>query len=77
MFTTLGGDVLGIVKDEYPQANASDDELLDHLIGTLIEQRNNARKNKDFAAADAIRDKLDSFGIVFEDKPGQTVWRRK
>ena len=77
MFTTLGGDVLGIVKDEYPEANAGDDELLDHLIGTLIEQRNNARKNKDFAAADAIRDKLDSFGIVFEDKPGQTVWRRK
>jgi cysteinyl-tRNA synthetase len=77
MFTTLGGDVLGIVKDEYPQANAGDDELLDHLIGTLIEQRNNARKNKDFAAADAIRNKLDSFGIVFEDKPGQTIWRRK
>lgn len=77
MFTTLGGDVLGIVKDEYPQANAGDDELLDHLIGTLIEQRNDARKNKDFKAADAIRDKLDSFGIVFEDKPGQTVWRRK
>ncbi len=78
MFTALGGDVLGIVKDEYTQAGGGDDELLDHLIGMMIEQRKDARANKDFAASDAIRDKLAEFGIVLEDKPGAvTTWRRK
>ena len=75
-FRTLGGEVLGIVKDEYA-AGGSDDALLDHLIGLLIEQRQAARKNKDFAAADAIRDKLAAFGVLLEDKPGGvTMWRR-
>ncbi len=78
MFNTLGGDVLGIVRDEYPQAGGGDDQLLDHLIGMLIAQRSEARANKDFAASDAIRDKLAEFGIVLEDKPGgECTWRRK
>ncbi|AQT67633.1 Cysteine--tRNA ligase [Anaerohalosphaera lusitana] len=78
MFRRLGGDVLGIVKDEYAQAGAGDEELLDHLIGMMIEQRQQARKNKDFATADGIRDKLSEFGILLEDKPGgASTWRRK
>jgi len=77
MFTRLGGDVLGIVMDEYPQACASDDELLDYLIGAIIEQRNNARKNKDFKTSDEIRDRLARLGIVLEDSGGGTAWRRK
>lgn len=76
MFGRLGGDVLGIVLDEYSEKGNSDDELLDHLIGILIEQRNTARKNKDFQAADNIRNKLTEFGIALEDKPGQTIWKR-
>jgi len=76
MFTLLGGDVLGIVKDNYPQASGDDEKLLDHLIGLMIEQRKEARKKKDFAASDAIRDKLAGFGIALEDKPGGTTWRR-
>lgn len=78
LFNTLGGDVLGIVKAEYPQATGGDDDLLDHLIGMLIQQRKEARANKDFAASDAIRDNLSEFGIVLEDKPGgECTWRRK
>ncbi len=78
LFNTLGGDVLGIVREEYPQASGGDDELLDHLIGMLIQQRKEARANKDFAASDAIRDNLSEFGIVLEDKPGgECTWRRK
>ncbi len=77
-FRLLGGNVLGIVLDEYPSAGGGDQALLDHLIGILIEQRKQARARKDFAAGDAIRNQLDGFGIVLEDKPGgTTTWRRK
>jgi cysteinyl-tRNA synthetase len=77
MFTRLGGDVLGVVKDEYEVAGGGDDALLDHLVGLMIEQRKAARANKDFAASDAIRDKLAGFGILLEDKPGGlSTWRR-
>jgi cysteinyl-tRNA synthetase len=76
-FRKLGGDVLGIVPDVYPQASAADNELLDFLVGQMIQKRCEARKNKDFAASDAIRKDLESRGIVLEDKPGGiTTWRR-
>ncbi|MBN1124359.1 MAG: cysteine--tRNA ligase [Sedimentisphaerales bacterium] len=78
LFCRLGGDVLGIVKDQYMQAAENDDELLDHLMQLMMEQRQIARKNKDFKAADAIRDKLVEYGVILEDKPGGvTTWRRK
>jgi cysteinyl-tRNA synthetase len=78
LFSWLGGDVLGLVKDEYPQAAGADAEILDKLVNVFIEQRRNARQRKDFVAADALRDKLDEIGIVLEDKPGEiTTWRRK
>jgi cysteinyl-tRNA synthetase len=77
MFTKLGGDVLGIVKDRYEEAGAGDEKLIDYMVNMLIESRAAARKNKDFAAGDNIRKKLDELGIVLEDKPGQTTWRRK
>jgi len=76
LFGRLGGDVLGIVKQLYPQIG-SDDELMDKLIKGFIEQRSEARNRKDFAAADTIRDKLDEIGIILEDKPDETKWRRK
>ncbi|MHC4075562.1 MAG: cysteine--tRNA ligase [Planctomycetota bacterium] len=77
LFDRLGGDCLGIVKDQYPQAPASaNDEIIDKLIGNLIDLRNQARAKKDFATSDAIRDNLKQIGIVLEDKPSETVWRR-
>jgi len=45
-------------------------------IEQLIEQRAEARKNKDFATADRIRDRLAANGIELEDRPDGTVWRR-
>jgi cysteinyl-tRNA synthetase len=77
LFSRLGGDCLGIVKDEYPESSAGDEAVIDKLVNVLIEQRNEARKQKDFAKSDAVRDKLDAIGIILEDKPHQTVWRRK
>jgi len=78
MFDLLGGDVLGLVKEEYPEtAVEGDEKILDELIKTFIDQRAQARENKDFVIADAIREKLESIGIVLEDKPDGTIWRRK
>jgi cysteinyl-tRNA synthetase len=77
LFSRLGGDVLGVVQDEYQQAGNSDEKVVDGLVGILIEQRSAARGRKDFATSDAIRDKLDEIGIVLEDKPGATTWRTK
>jgi len=77
LFDRLGGDCLGIVQDEYPQTGGADEETIDKLVAILIEQRNQARRQKDFATADAVRDKLDQIGIVLEDKPEATAWRRK
>ena len=76
LFSQLGGDVLGVVKEEYVEAGGVD-ELIDGLVSVWIEQRNTARSQKDFAAADAIRVKLEDIGIVLEDKPDGTEWRRK
>jgi len=77
LFTSLGGDVLGIVKDDYAEAAGANDEAVGKLVTVLIEQRASARKAKDFAAADAIRNSLDEAGIVLEDKPEGTQWRWK
>ena len=41
----------------------------------VIELRANARKNKDFATADRIREVLTKIGIVLEDRKGATDWR--
>lgn len=46
------------------------------MIDDLIVARAAARKNKDFARGDAIRNKLGALGILLEDKPGKTIWRR-
>ena len=46
-------------------------------IEGLIEKRNQARADRDFAAADALRDELTAMGIVLEDADGVTRWRRE
>jgi cysteinyl-tRNA synthetase len=65
-----GGRVLGLV----PRAEEGN---LDAEIVRLIEERQEARKARDFARADAIRDKLFAMGILLEDTPQGVRWRRK
>ena len=61
--------VLGILKEEK-------NDFLDSDIEALIEERNNARKNKDFKRADEIRDMLKDAGIALEDTRGGVKWKR-
>lgn len=76
MFSKLGGDVLGIVKDKYEQENVtSDTQRYELAIGGFVELRDKARREKNFALADEIRGILGSVGIVLEDKPNGTTWR--
>jgi cysteinyl-tRNA synthetase len=50
--------------------------LSEQAIAQLIEDRKAARKAKDFARADAIRKDLAAQGVVLEDSPAGTTWRR-
>ena len=77
LFSRLGGEVLGIVKDEYPQVAQAEDELVGKLVDIVIEQRSEARKEKDFAKADDLRKRLENIGVVLEDKLDATQWRWK
>ena len=52
-------------------------DILDDEVETKIEQRNAARKNKDFALSDQIRDELKEQGIILEDTPQGTRWKRE
>ena len=71
------GAVLGILQqdpDAFPKGNEADDEVAE--IEQLIAQRNQARTDKNWAAADAARNRLTEMGIVLEDSAGKTSWRR-
>jgi cysteinyl-tRNA synthetase len=79
-FRTLGGDVLGIVRQHYGSVivvKMIDYRTTDQLLKELIEQRREARSKKDFAKADAIRNRLAEIGVVLEDTPAGTIWRMK
>ena len=45
-------------------------------VEARIEARTTAKANRDFAEADRIRDELKDEGILLEDGPGGTTWRR-
>lgn len=64
-------DVLGV-----PLQSAQAAELLDADVEALIEERNEARKNKDFARADEIRDQLKAQNIILEDTPQGVRFKR-
>ena len=64
------GSPLGILQN--PVAGTLEEE-----IEALIAKRNEARKNRDFATADKIRNDLASEGIILEDTPSGVRWSRK
>lgn len=64
-------DVLGV-----PLIGKEQDVLLDEEVEALIEERNEARKNKDYARADEIRDQLKAQDIILEDTPQGVRFKR-
>jgi cysteinyl-tRNA synthetase len=74
------GAVLGLMQDDPSEfLRAMKDDLAGDLdaaaVESLIAARQAARKNKDWAGADAIREQLTAMGVVLEDTPGGTRWR--
>ena len=58
-------------------AQIAQSQISEQEIETLIAKRNHARTNKDYAAADEIRDYLKAAGIVLEDNKSETQWLRQ
>ncbi len=71
---------LGILQDDpdtFLKGGNDADGLTEEDVNTLIQQRIDAKKEKNWALADQIRDQLKDQGIVLEDAPGGiTTWRR-
>lgn len=65
------GEVLGV----HLEIEAAGDDLTAALMDVFIELRAQARADKDFAMADAIRDRLSEVGIVLEDGKDGTTWK--
>ena len=76
----LGG-ILGLLQDTPENYLKSAVEpaaggLSPEEIDALVEERNQARRDRDFARSDEIRSQLSEKGVLLEDGPQGTTWRR-
>lgn len=73
-----GGAVLGVLGESPDDWLAKDNEggLSSDAIDQLLVERAEAKSNRDFARADAIRDELNAAGIIIEDGAAGATWRR-
>ena len=67
------GDLMDLIVGNYKKES---DEILDEDIEKLIEERQTARKEKNFARADEIRDELAAMGIILKDTREGVTWKR-
>ncbi len=73
------GNVLGILQRDpevFLQGSHDDEDFEAEEIHQLIIERNRARMASDFARSDEIRDELAARGIILEDGPEGTTWKR-
>ena len=79
--TLIGlGDVLGIMQlapAEFLRAGAGNTGIPTEEITRLIEERAQAKAKRNYAEADRLRTQLSEQGIILEDNPAGTTWRRK
>ncbi len=66
--------VLGLAPSQWPSAVSDEHQALDQLVRKLIDQREQARKEKNFEIADSIREQLEASGIELSDGPAGTNW---
>jgi cysteinyl-tRNA synthetase len=74
------GSILGLLQENpetFLQQGLTIQDTDHEHIHTLIAQREQARSERDWSRADAIRQTLDEQGIELEDTPSGTTWRRK
>ncbi len=79
LLRNLGG-VLGLLQRdaaEFMRSGSTGSGISEAEIEALIAARQTARKERNFAESDRIRDALIKSGIVLEDGPGGTTWRRE
>lgn len=79
MYRDLLKEMLGILGLD-PSLSAdevSSNEMSGKLIELLIELRSTLRDKKEYALADKIRDRLDDLGIILEDRPQGTIWKKR
>ena len=75
----LGASLLGLLENDpenWFQGEGARSGLSAEDIETLITQRIQAKQDKDYARADQIRNELEAQGILLEDSPEGTTWRR-
>jgi len=76
LYQALAGSVLGLrLEGRVAAASQAGGELVNGLVRMLIDVRRQARDARNWAQADAIRDRLSEMGIVLEDGPDGTRWR--
>ena len=66
-------EIIGIFEQ---QEKAEDDGLTDKLMEIIITLRQDARKEKNWAVADKIRDALKDADVVLEDTPNGVRWKK-
>ncbi|KFL91436.1 cysteine--tRNA ligase [Acetobacter malorum] len=71
-----GAGMLGLLQEDPEKWFKGDSSDEDAEIDALIAERAAAKKARDFAKADALRDQLQGQGIVLEDTKDGTIWRR-
>jgi cysteinyl-tRNA synthetase len=67
--------ILGLFREPPAASGAASDQLVGGLVQLLIDLRAEARKAKNFALGDQIRNRLKELGVTLEDRAGGTTWR--
>ncbi|MDM7325080.1 MAG: class I tRNA ligase family protein, partial [Thermus sp.] len=74
VFHSLGEGILGLFPERVVEERVSG-PLLDGLIALLLELREEARRSKDYAKRDLIRERLKALGVMVEDTKEGPKWR--
>lgn len=75
-YRQLGGDLLGLVTDDLSGLGAPAGSIEEELVRLLLDLRQQLRQARQFERADEIRRRLGELGVVVEDTPYGTRWRR-